>query len=138
MDQYLSAVVISLMTGIFSIITVMIQKRADKVVDKIDEQRHFIEREKRLKKALTDKTEERDSLMSEIMLLILDTNLFILKQTSSSPEESDSIESIAHHAAEIKDSFFRTGAEIKDIKKEYAMLLELNEDYAAEAKGKDK
>ena len=49
MDQYLSTVIVAVITGIFSIITLIIQKRQDKVINKIDEQTMFIEKERKLK-----------------------------------------------------------------------------------------
>jgi len=48
-DQYLSTVIIAIITGVFSVITLLIQKKQDKVISKIDEQTLFIEREKALK-----------------------------------------------------------------------------------------
>ena len=53
MDQYLSTVIIAIITGVFSVITLLIQKKQDKVISKIDEQTLFIEREKALKQKLT-------------------------------------------------------------------------------------
>ena len=55
MDQYLSTVIIAIITGVFSVITLIIQKKQDRVINKIDEQTMFIEKEKALKQKLTKK-----------------------------------------------------------------------------------
>ena len=36
MDQYLSAVIIALITGVFSVITVLLQKKNNEIIDKIE------------------------------------------------------------------------------------------------------
>jgi hypothetical protein len=60
MDQYLSTVIIALITGVFSVITLIIQKKQDHIVSKIDEQTSFIEKEKALKQKL-----EKDGIIKD-------------------------------------------------------------------------
>ena len=91
MDQYLSTVIIAVITGIFSIITLLIQRKQDKVINKIDKQAIFIEREKSLKQKMRQKEKEREMIIHEIMILILDTNLSILKNSSSAAQLDNSI-----------------------------------------------
>jgi len=55
MNEWTSAVIIALITSVFSVITLIIQKRQDKVINKIDEQSTFIEKEKKLKQKLSKK-----------------------------------------------------------------------------------
>ena len=64
MDQYLSTVIISIITGIFSLITLLIQKKQDKVISKIDNQTVFIEREKMLKQKLLKKQADISQLLN--------------------------------------------------------------------------
>lgn len=127
MDQYLSTVIITLITGIFSIVTLVIQKKQDDVINKIDSQTSFIEKEKVLKQKLTKKQAEQEELIHNIMLLILDTNLHILKNTMIAgavvPDES-----VFQKSDEIKAHFKELNSEIIDISKEYEMLLDLTKD----------
>lgn len=127
MDQYLSTVIITLITGIFSIVTLVIQKKQDDVINKIDSQTAFIEKEKLLKQKLTKKQAEQEELIRNIMLLILDTNLHILKNTMIAgaivPDES-----VFQKSDYIKTHFQELNDEILDINKEYEMLLDLTKD----------
>lgn len=127
MDQYLSTVIITLITGIFSIITLIIQKKQDDVINKIDSQTSFIEKEKSLKQKLTEKRAEQEDLIHHILLLILDTNLHILRNTMIAgaivPDET-----VFQKSEDLKNQFKDLNQEIQDISKEYDMLLELAQD----------
>ena len=123
MDQYLSTVVIALITGIFSVVTLIIQKKQDKVINKIDEQTAFIEKEKSIKQKLVKKQEEKESILQEIMVLILDTNLQML--TKSYPTIDRPVADVFSNAKNLKDKFKKVNDEIAEIDKEYNMLLEI-------------
>lgn len=125
MDQYLSTVIIALITGIFSIITLLIQSKQEKVVNKINEQATFLEKEKILKQGLHNKESEQDRLMDEIMLLILDTNLSILHNTTT---EDQSLEVINDRYNELKARFNEITEDIQKINKEYEMLLDISKE----------
>ena len=125
MDQYLSTVIIALITGIFSIITLLIQSKQEKVVNKINEQATFLEKEKILKQGLHNKESEQDKLMDEIMLLILDTNLSILHNTTT---EDQSLEVINDRYNELKARFNEITEDIQKINKEYEMLLDISKE----------
>ena len=124
MDQYLSTVIIAAMTGIFSIITLVIQKRQDKIINKIDEQTMFIEKEKGLKQKLIHKEKERESIIQEIMILILDTNLHILRNTQMAGATVLD-DSIFGQSESLKKRFTEVSSSIKEISKEYEMVLDM-------------
>lgn len=130
MDQYLSTVVIALITGIFSVITLVIQKKQDKVIDKIDEQTLFIEREKCLKQKLAQKEKEREQIIHEIMILILDTNLHILKNSSTTigPE----IDGALNQSDELQNKYKEVNEDIESINKEYEVVLAMTEEFQEE------
>lgn len=131
MDQYLSTVVIALITGIFSVITLMIQKKQDKVITKIDEQTAFIEKEKVLKQQLTQKEKEREVLMYQIQILILDTNLYIFKNTNVGGNDIP-IDDVMKLSAELKEKYTLLENEISDIRREYQVVLDLTNEIQRE------
>lgn len=131
MDQYLSTVIIAVITGVFSVITLLIQKKQDKIITKIDEQTTFIEREKILKQKLTQKEKEREALIYQIQILILDTNLYILKNTNTGGVNVPSDE-VLKMSEDIKAKFNALNAEITDIRKEYQMVLDLTNEFQKE------
>lgn len=124
MDQYLSTVIIAGMTGIFSLITLLIQKRQDKIINKIDEQTMFIEKEKGLKQKLIQREKERESIIQEIMILILNTNLHILRNTQIAGATVLD-DSIFQQSENLKKQFSEVSTSIKELTKEYEMVLDM-------------
>ena len=123
MDQYLSAVIIALITGVFSVITVLIQKKNNELIDKIDEQTGFIEREKKVKQSLNEKTVERNALVDEIILLILNTNVYALKPDTTIPPD------VFTKSEELEAKFDALTKEIAELTKEYNLILDLSKEY---------
>ena len=124
MDQYLSTVIIALITGVFSVITLIIQKKQDHIVSKIDEQTSFIEKEKALKQKLAKKEKEKELLIHEIMILILNTNLEILEHTNGLVTDE-----IKTKSEELQKGFMALTAEIDALNKEYQMVLDLTSEF---------
>lgn len=138
MDQALSAVIIAVITGAFSVLTLIIQKRQDKVIKKIDEQTMVIDKEKSLKQKLNQKEKEREMIIHEIMLLILDTNIDILRSSHYAGDISGA--DVYNASDKLKERFEKVSEEIKTLTKEYEMLIELTaqiqEDLKAVQNGK--
>lgn len=129
MDQYLSTVIIAVITGIFSVITLLIQRKQDKVINKIDKQTIFIEREKSLKQKLRQKEKEREVVIHEIMILILDTNLHILKNSSTGAQLDNSI---FEKSNDLQTKYNEVSEDIDNICKEYDVVLSMTEEFQAE------
>lgn len=131
MDQYLSTVVVAVITGIFSVVTLIIQKRQDKVINKIDEQTAFMDKEKDIRKRLSTKEKEREQLMHEVMILVLDTNLHILKNTqitgATLPDEA-----VFEQSEQLKDRFIKLTETIQELNKEYELVLDMTSQFRQE------
>lgn len=134
MDQYLSTVIIAVITGVFSVITLLIQKKQDKVVSKIDEQTLFIAQEKEIKKKINKKEAERELLIHEIMILILDTNIHILKNIHTAGESSTPSDEVMKTSEILKERFNTASDEIDELTKQYELILNLSEEYEKEYK----
>lgn len=126
MDQYVSAVIITAMTGVFSLITLIIQKKQDKIINKIDEQTVFIDKEKRLRQKLIQQEKERELIIQNIMILILDTNLDILKSAKILNPAIVINDNIFRQSDDLKQKFSDVSNSIKEIGKEYEMVLDMN------------
>ena len=131
MDQYLSTVIIALITGIFSVITLIIQKKQDKVISKIDEQTTFIDREKNLKQRLAQKEKERESLIQDMMILILDTNLYIIKNSNINDTQIP-VDQLYKNSDDLKKRLNRLSEEIDEINNEYALVLDITSEFQKE------
>ena len=128
MDQYLSTVIIAIITGVFSVITLIIQKKQDRVINKIDEQTMFIEKEKALKQKLTKKEKEREEIIHDIILLILETNMTILKndqEVNNTVIESRVIEK----SSQLKEKYNTITEEIEGITREYNVVMEMTSQF---------
>lgn len=131
MDQYISTVVVSLITGIFGIITLLIQKNSNKMVSKIDKQTVFIEKEKGVKQKLDKKKKEKEDAIHEVMMLILDTNLKILRNMT--PTDSTIVdESVFRRAEELKALFEQLSDDIDIINREYELVLDMAKQFKNE------
>lgn len=129
MDQYLSTVVVSLITGAFGIITLLIQKNSNKMVNKIDKQTVFIEKEKGVKQKLEKKKKEKEDAIHEVMMLILDTNIKILR--GMTPVNGID-ESVFTKAEDLKVRYECLSDEIDDINKEYELVLDMAKQFKLE------
>ena len=131
MDQYLSTVIIALITGVFSVITMIIQKKQDRVITKIDEKTSFIEKEKSLRQKLNQKEKEREEIIHAIMILILDTNLFILRNTQVGGDIHIN-DDVFKASDDLKSQFDSVTKSINDITKEYEMVLDMTSEFQKE------
>ena len=124
MDQYLSTVIVAIITGAFSVVTLIIQKRQDKVINKIDEQTMFIEKERKLKQDLAKKEKERVEIIYKVMMLILETNLAIIKMTDY-PDNPNINQNMFEYSEKLKESFETISKDLNELNKEYEMIMNL-------------
>ena len=125
MDQYLSAVIIAAITGAFSVITVLIQKHQEKVINKIDDQTKVIKKEKELKRRLAGYERERQDLINTIMILILDTNLTVMQATDNG---TVALTPALQTSDDLKKKCKEISEKIADVNREYQMILSIKED----------
>lgn len=124
MDPQLSTIIITIITGVFSIITLIVQKRQDNVIKKIDEQTAIIEKEKSLKEKRNEKMEEQKAILNEMMILILETNIYILNNTISGDDISPVDEALVK-SEKLKEKYNKLEEDIAAINKEYELVLEI-------------
>lgn len=132
MDQYVSAVIIAIVTGIFSIATILVQNKQDKVVDKINYQSKAIKKRGALKKEIALKYKEQQNILNNIIMLILDSNVEMLMILDSTIEviNQDSSSQDEHgndyeKAIELKAQYDSIGKEINKLTSEYEMINDL-------------
>ena len=124
MDPQLSTIIITIITGVFSIITLIIQRKQDNVIKKIDEQTAIIEKEKSIKEKRNEKLEEQSAILNEMMILILETNIYILNNTISEDEMLPVDEAMVK-SEKLKDRYNKLEEDIRSLTKEYELVLEL-------------
>lgn len=138
MDQYLSTVIIALITGVFSVITLVIQKKQDKVINKIDEHTAFIEKEKGLKQKLVEKEKERTAIINNMIILILDIVITFTKNYQEKNNSKLIDDNYFTESENLKKKFDKITEEIEDTTREYDIVLEMTSQLNNEKKNNDK
>lgn len=132
MDGNIATIIIAIITGIFGVITIVIQKKQDKVITKISEQTVLIEKERKLRQRLDQKKKELEAVTYKMIVLILDTNLSIFRDM---PNHSVESEKDVHEASEkLKKEFHEITDEIERLTTEYNMVVEMTEQYQKDLK----
>lgn len=134
MDQYLSTVIIAVITGLFSVITIIIQKKQDKVINKIDEQTMFIEKEKDIKQKLNKCEKEREAIIHDMLILILETNLYIVNTIDHLTID----ETVFTQSDELKEKFQKISKDIEELNKEYNIVLDMTKEFNNEMSKRNK
>jgi hypothetical protein len=118
------------MTGIFSIITLLIRKKDSGVIDKINQQQSFFEREKKLKQKLDTKEKILKKIFQDLDLLLVDTNIELIKLHNE--VDSETLNKLHQQHVEIKNKIINITNEIDDITKEYQIVILMTEELHAE------
>lgn len=131
MDPNLSTVVIALITGVFSVITMIIQHKQDKVIHKIDEQTNFLQKEKLLKQKLIQMEKEKDGIVQDIMTLTLDSNLIIME---SMPEEfkTEKYKEVKERCLKAEERLNEISDNLDSISREYDLVLTMSAEFQKE------
>lgn len=130
MDENLSTVVVAAMTGIFSIITLLIRRKDNHVIDKINQQQSFFEREKKLKQQLDMKEKVLKKIFQDLDLLLVDTNIELIKLHNE--VDSETLAKLQEQHLAIKNKIINITKEIDDITKEYQIVILMTEELRAE------
>jgi hypothetical protein len=132
MDGNLSTVIIAIITGLFSTVSILIKNRQEKVITKIDEQNQIIEKEKLVKDHLDQLDKECRDIVQDIIVLILDTNLSLLSKHGDFSDARDL--ELKSRSEEYKRRLNDVRNSINDLGKEYEMILNVSNLYREELK----
>ena len=89
----------------------------------------FIEKEKSLKQKITKKEKECENIIHEIMLLILETNMAILKNTQD-PSIID--QEVFDNSEKLKNRFAEITKDIQELTKEYSIIMDVSNEFNRE------
>jgi H+/gluconate symporter-like permease len=123
MDTATSTIIIAIITGVFGVITAIINKNQKKLMVKVEQQNLLLKKEKSLRQQLNEKERERESIIHEMMLLILETNMNILQNQHADVLDAN----FFNRSEDLKRQFQEVTNCIDDIYKQYEMILDMNE-----------
>lgn len=125
MDQYLSAVIIAVISGVFSTIAIIIQRNQNKIVSKIDERSKVLEKEKKLKQQIAAKEKELQGVFYDISILVLDTSLQMIKIHDPNGENIATSKKFMDESTALKNKFEKLTEEIDDLNTQYSLICDL-------------
>lgn len=133
-NEHFATIIVSIVTGIVSIVTIWIQKNNSKIIKTINKQTSFMEKENELKSKIDMVKQEMEKTIYNIQMLILDTNIEVLNGTTDSEE----IKLLSEKAVELKQNLNKYNEEFEELMKEYNMVLEYNKMLQSELESSSK
>lgn len=122
MNEHLATVVIALIGGIVSIVTIIIQKNNSGTIKDINDQMAMIEDENELKKKIDDIKKGMEDTIYNMQILLVDTNICMLNDN----HDLDKIKSLTERADELKKNYVKLNEKFDEYLKEYQMVLKYN------------
>ena len=126
-----SAIIIAIITGLFSLITLRIQKNQNTLISKIDEQGIFIEKEKAIRQKLVQAEKRRDQIIAQVTILSMKISIHLIN-TISTDVDKRIIDDLKQTSNELESSYRETSTVIKDISKEYDILISVSDTFQNE------
>lgn len=78
MNEYTSAIVVAVITGVFSVIAIIIQRKQDKVLKDIDEKSKIIEQDRKLRQQINLEEKNLQLVTYEMIKLMIDCTMNVL------------------------------------------------------------
>ena len=129
MDQWIATILVTVITGIFSVVTIIVQKQQDKTIKRIDEQSKIAQKEKELRERLNEKRMEIGILANDMMILVLNTNLMIIENSNLDNDARRELNNIKKESQELFDKYKKVREELNDISKTHDVVENLNDNF---------
>lgn len=101
MNEYTSAIVVAIITGVFSVIAIIIQRKQDKVLKDIDEKSKIIEQDRRLRQQINLEEKNLQLVTYEMVKLMIDCTMNVLINCANVQDPT------------VKDQYIQTANELK-------------------------
>lgn len=123
MDINLTTVLVSIITGIVSLMTLKIQKTEGILNDKMEDQSVFMEKEKVLRQKLVEAEKKRNSIIEQMALYSMQINLILLLSIKSIDEGV--VDNIQKTIEDFESSYKEISEYINRTSQEYDMLIDV-------------
>lgn len=101
MNEYTSAIVVAVITGVFSVIAIIIQRKQDKVLKDIDEKSKIIEQDRKLRQQINLEEKNLQLVTYEMIKLMIDCTMNVLINCANVQDPTT------------KDQYIQTANELK-------------------------
>ena len=127
MDQWAATVLVAIITGVFSIVTIIVQKKQDKTIKRIDEQSKIAQKEKELKESVNEKRRQLGIIANDMMILVLNTNLMIIESADIDDNIRREVNDMRRKSQDLFDKYDKLREELDDIIKTRDVVENLND-----------
>ena len=127
MDQWAATVLVAIITGVFSIVTIIVQKKQDKTIKRIDEQSKIAQKEKELKESVNEKRRQLGIIANDMMILVLNTNLMIIESADIDDNIRREVNDMRRKSQDLFDKYDKLREELDDIIKTRNVVENLND-----------
>lgn len=101
MNEYTSAIVVAIITGVFSVIAIIIQRKQDKVLKDIDEKSKIIEQDRKLRQQINLEEKNLQLVTYEMVKLMIDCTMNVLINCANVQDPT------------VKDQYIQSANELK-------------------------
>lgn len=134
MSPEIATVIVALIGLMGTLITTVMTRHQKAIKETVEKQNIFIEKEKGIRQKLNEKQKEKEDIIHEVMILILETNMAILRNTQGA-EGVD--EEVFRKSMELENKFVEISNALDDIYREYELILEMTKSFEDELNHKN-
>lgn len=134
MSPEIATVLVALIGLMGTLITTVMTRHQKAIKETVEKQNIFIEKEKGIRQKLNEKQKEKEDIIHEVMILILETNMAILRNTQGA-EGVD--EEVFRKSMELENKFVEISNALDDIYREYELILEMTKSFEDELNHKN-
>ena len=126
MNEYASAIIVAVITGVFSIIAIVIQRKQDKVLKDIDEKSKIIEQDRKLRQQINTEEKNLQLITYEMIRLMINctTNVLI---NCSNPANAENKEVYIKSANELNSKYKTTREKLDELYTQNEVIKQLTE-----------
>lgn len=127
MNEYMSAIIVAIITGVFSVIAIIIQRKQDKVIKDIDEKSKILAQDKQLKQQIHAEEKKLELITYEMVRLMIEGTVALLAHTITDPNPEIRDQYIKR-ADELGESYNKIKARLDDLNTQNDLMKKLTND----------
>lgn len=121
MDASIATVLVSLVTGIFSVITYRMKRNERLLNDKFDQQNMCMSKEAEIRKAILEAEKKRNGIIEQIMIFLIKSTSYLL--LTSNKTNNQLIDELQTGTIALEDTYRETIKELNDLYNEHDVLV---------------
>lgn len=124
MDPGFAMLFVAIIGGVFSILAVKIQKNQSKLMEKIDKQSVFIDKEKEIRQELVQAEKERDSYVEQMTILSMNINIQLVRSVQDIDPRI--LQDLNETSKELAAAYKESTEKIRNISIKYESLISMS------------